>query len=158
MNNSVNNMTQDVILVLDAYINAWDAMDFSTLQSLWHTSESEIYYLAEESDRPFYIFSDVINYWEYTRSIIEWLSVTATQKHCKFLTDELCILSYEMHVDASMTGSKKMGFKPIGVDVRVSAILRNTSEGWRFIHYAEAPLGALPFVRRTYNANVRTYK
>ena len=43
----------------------------------------------------------------------------------------------------------------VGSDVRLSAVLRKTADGWRFIHYAEAPLGALPFLRRVYNANVR---
>jgi hypothetical protein len=151
-------MNADINTVLDAYISAWDSMDFDTLQSLWHADEDEIYYLAEEIDRPFYTLSDVIDYWNQADSIIDWLSVTASNRHCKQLTADLCVLSYEMHVDIGMKGSNTMKPKPIGVDIRVSTILRKTSEGWRFIHYAEAPLGTLPYIRSLYSANVQIEK
>ncbi len=53
-------MKSDIDAVLDAYISAWDSMDFDTLQSLWHNDEDEIYYLAEEAEQPYYSLSEVI--------------------------------------------------------------------------------------------------
>ena len=148
-------MNADIDTLLDSYISAWNSMDFDTLQSLWDADEKEIYYLAEEIESPFYTLKDVIDYWSYANLSIEWLSMTAANRRSKRLTDELCVVYYEMHVDLGMKDSNTMMPKPIGVDLNVSAILRKTIRGWRFIHYVEAPLGALPYLLGLYNANTR---
>lgn len=149
-------MKQEINAVLDEYIDAWNQMQFDRLRALWDEGESEIYYLAEEIEHAFYQFSEILEYWQHTGAILEWLKISVTNRRIKPLTDALCTLSYDMQVDASMTGSSAMGFKPVGVDVRVSAILKKGPNGWRFIHYTESTLGALPFVRKMYNANVRS--
>jgi ketosteroid isomerase-like protein len=148
-------MTDELTATVDAYITAWNRMDFSALAALWNAGEDGIYYVAEEVDRPFHAFSEVLDYWQRTSATIEWVKASITDLQFKSLTTDLSVATYAMHVDASMQGYEKQGFKAVGADVRVSAILRKTGNGWKYIHYAEAPLGALPFVRRMYNANVR---
>lgn len=158
MQSVLNNMNADIDTLLDSYISAWSLMDFDTLQSLWNAEEDEIYYLAEEIENPFYTLNDVIDYWKYADSSIKWLSMTAANRRSKHLTDELCVVYYEMHVDLCMEDSNAMMPKPIGVDLNVSVIVRKTLQGWRFIHYVEAPLGALPYMLSLYSANTRTEK
>jgi hypothetical protein len=148
-------MNADIDTLLDSYISAWNSMDFETLQSLWDADEKEIYYLAEEIESPFYTLKDVVEYWSYADLSIEWLSMTAANRGSKRLTDDLCVVYYEMHVDLGMKDSNAIMPKPIGVDLNVSAILRKTIQGWRFIHYVEAPLGALPYMLSLYSANTR---
>jgi hypothetical protein len=149
-------MNTDIDALLDGYICAWNSMDFDTLQSLWDADEDEIHYLAEEIECPFYTLNDVIDYWSYAKLSIEWVSMIAANRRSKRLTDELCVVYYEMHVDLCMKDSNAMMPKPIGVDLNVSAILRKTIQGWRFIHYVEAPLGALPYLLGLYGANTRS--
>ena len=148
-------MTDDLTATVEAYITAWNRMDFAALESLWHAEEDDIYYVAEEVDKPFYEFADVVRYWQRTGETIEWVKISIDALTFKLLAADLAVTTYQLHVDASMRGYEQQGFKPVGSDVRVSAILRNTDDGWRYIHYTEAPLGALPIVRRVYNANVR---
>lgn len=148
-------MNADIDTLLESYICAWNSMDFDTLQSLWDADEKEIYYLAEEIESPFYTLKDVVAYWSYADLSIEWLSMTAANIGTKKLTEDLCVVYYEMHVDLAMKDSNAMMPKPIGVDLNVSAILRKSIQGWRFIHYVEAPLGALPYMLNLYNANAR---
>lgn len=151
-------MNQELTTVLKDYINAWNELNFKVIQSLWHKEEEEIYYLAEEMEHPFYSLVEVVNYWNYVAQVLKWIHITTTNIRSKTLTDGLATMSYTMHADFGTAGPEKFGHKPLGVDVRVSTILRNTTKGWRFIHYAESPLGALPFIRRVYHTNVKTKK
>jgi len=148
-------MNDELTATIEAYIAAWNRMDFAALQALWNVDEDDIYYVAEEVDRPFHTFADVVEYWQRTGATIEWVKIAIADLKIKSLAQDLAVATYAMHVDASMRGYEQQGFQPVGSDVRVSAILRQTDAGWRYIHYTEAPLGALPFLRRVYNANVR---
>ena len=149
-------MDTDIAAFLDSYIAAWNSMDFDALAGHWAVDEDEIYYVAEEVDTPLYTFAAVRDYWARTAATIEWVRIDTSDARSRLLDADLAALTYQMHVDASMRGYEQQGFKPVGSDVRASAILRRTEAGWRLIHYAEAPLGALPFLRRVYNANVRS--
>ena len=135
---------------------AWNRMDMSGLEALWHAQEPEVYYLAEEMDEPFHQFSDIQAYWKMTAKVVERVAVTLEDVRCRLLTETIATATFRMHVDAIMTGFQQQGFKPIGSDVKVTVILRQTEQGWRFVHYMEAHLGALPFIRRIYNQNVRS--
>ncbi|MEM1090904.1 MAG: nuclear transport factor 2 family protein [Pseudomonadota bacterium] len=140
---------------IEAYRDAWNAMDFSALLQLWDHSEAEIYYLAEEFEKPMVSLDEVSNYFDLTTAAVESVQLWVDGLHLKSLAEDLQVATFDMHVDASLTGSAARGVKPLGIDVRVSSILRQREGQWRFIHYVEAPLGALPFVRRAYQANTR---
>ncbi|MFK7955282.1 MAG: nuclear transport factor 2 family protein [Lysobacterales bacterium] len=142
-------------LTIDAYQDAWNAMDFAALGLLWDSAESDIYYVAEEMDQPMYQWAEVAQYFELTASVVESVNLWAENRRYKPLTENLTVATFDMHVDITMSSAKTQGIKPVGVDVRVSAILKQRDKQWRFIHYAEAPLGPLLFVRRAYAANVR---
>ncbi|MGI9232585.1 MAG: YybH family protein [Woeseiaceae bacterium] len=150
------NMNADIDKLLDNYESAWNGKDFAALADLWHRAEPAIYYIAEEIDRPLHDFDAVLAYWEGTRTAVEAVHLSTSNRRWKSLTADLGVVTFEMHVDVRMAAPPQSTMQPIGSDVRVSAILRRTEAGWRFIHYVEAPIGALPFVRAIYNANVRS--
>ena len=141
---------------LQEFQTAWNSLDIDRLSDLWDTEESEIYYLAEEMDEPFLSFEEVKSYWRATSQIIHKLHIDLSDINCRLLTSEIGVATFRMHVDAVMMGFELQGFKPIGSDVKVTVIMRRRHERWGFIHYMEAHLGALPFLRRIYNQNVRT--
>ena len=147
-------MRDEIAAVVDAYEQAWSTLDIDSLSSLWDTNDDEIYYVAEEIDRPFHQMSEVLNYWERTKSMVESVRMSTSDRRCRQLSRDIAAITYEMHVDITMQGSRRQTSGPVGIDVRVSALLRATDAGWRFIHYAEAPLGAMPFERRTYQTPV----
>ena len=66
---------------------------------------------------------------------------------------DLAMAAWDMHFEMKMGRQK-----PIGEDVRVSAILRHTSEGWRYIYWAESPLTATVYIRKLLERNVDAEK
>lgn len=140
---------------IDAYEQAWNRMDFVAMAALWDSAEGDIYYAAEEIDHSMHRFEDVQDYWQRTAAVVESVCLVTANRRFKALTPTLTIATFDMHVDITMRGFAEQAVKPVGADARVSTILRKRSGVWRFIHYAEATLGALPFIRRAYNANVR---
>ncbi len=148
-------MTASAEATIEAYREAWNAMDFDSLLKLWDDQESEIYYLAEEFEKPMVSLAEVSDYFALTTAAVESVKLWVDGLRLKTLAEDLQVATFDMHVDASLTGSAARGVKPLGIDVRVSAILKYRDGRWRFIHYVEAPLGALPFVRRAYHANTR---
>lgn len=145
-------MTSSVATVIDDLAKAWNALDVAALEALWSNDEPEIYYLAEEIDAPLRSIAAVRDYWQHTAAIVDAVRMTTDDLRFRQLTKELVVATYALHVDMRLRGTPPG--EPIGVDAQVAAILRRTDDGWRFIHYSEAPLGALPFVRRAYRANV----
>jgi hypothetical protein len=49
---------------------------------------------------------------------------------------------------------KRFMSKAIGESVRVSAVLRNTDEGWRYIHWAESPKTAMVYIEDLFEQDV----
>ena len=148
--------SDEVRAIINQYQAAWNTLDVDGLFALWDQKEDEIYYLAEEMDDPFRNLAQVKDYWSATSNIIDRLKVSLSDIHCRLLDESIAIATFRMHVDAVMKGFSVQGFKPIGSDVKVSIVLRKRNNAWRFVHYMEAHLGALPFMRRIYNNNVRS--
>jgi hypothetical protein len=44
--------------------------------------------------------------------------------------------------------------KPIGEDIRVSAVLRKTADGWKYLHWAESPKTALVYIEDLFEKDV----
>ena len=49
---------------------------------------------------------------------------------------------------------KMIGSNPIGEEVRVSAVLRNTDDGWKYIHWAESPKTAMVYIEDLFEKDV----
>ena len=135
---------------IDACITAWNALDVDALYELWDADAEAVHYVAEELEQPLYRLNDVLEYWRRTAGIVTRVRMTTADRRIEPLGQDYCVATYAMHADIDLKTSGA-----IGVDLRVSGILRRTGNGWRFIHYVEAPLGTLPFLRRVYADNVR---
>jgi hypothetical protein len=90
-------------------------------------------------------------YWQIAEDILLKFSIRTWNLKCKLLSEDLAALNYMMHWNGLIKG---MEDSPLGLDVRVSAIVRRTDKGWRFCHYVESPLGAFPYLKAVYQANV----
>lgn len=141
-------MNIQVTALIDRYQSAWHALDADALAAMW--VDDNIYYVAEEIAQPFYTLDDVIAYWRAAAEQLSSVSMQLTNMRQHPLSETLVAVTYSMHVDARMQAANAT---PIGIDVRVSLIVRKLTEGWRLIHYIESPLGALPYVRARYAEN-----
>ncbi len=151
-------MTNPATEVIEAYVAAWNTLDLARLADFWLDDSAGIYYLAEESEQPYFSLNDVKAYWRLTQKLVSEIDMSISELRVKPLSEQHCVASYAMHMDARVGAGTQLGGQLIGVDVQVSVILQWHLNEWRIIHYAEAPLGPLPYVRKAYRDRVRNLR
>jgi len=127
----------EVEAVIHATAEAWNSQDFSNVLKLWDPAEPTPFYLAEEQDRWFIGWEPLKNYLAPAKPspAVQGIREEMRDIHVKFIAPDLALVAWEMHFEM-----KIIGRKPIGEEVRVSAVLRRTAAGWRYIHWAESPM------------------
>ncbi len=141
----------EVIAVIHATADAWNSQEFARVLELWDPAEPVPFYLAEEQD-------DWLIGWDRLRAYlapaqpspaVQGIREEMRDIHVKFPAPGLALAAWWMHFEM-----KIIGRRPIGEDVRVSALLRRTAAGWRYIHWAESPLTAPMYLAKLMERNV----
>ncbi|MDG2321656.1 MAG: nuclear transport factor 2 family protein [Rhodospirillaceae bacterium] len=145
------NLETELQDLLSAFEERWSRRTPTALKELWDPNEAEPFYIAEEITDPMYGWETIEPYWQIAEDILLKFSIRTWNLKCKLLSEDLAALNYMMHWNGLIKG---MEDSPLGLDVRVSAIVRRTDKGWRFCHYIESPLGAFPYLKAVYQANV----
>ena len=125
--------------LLERFEDLWSRRKPTQLRELWDPAEDNPFYIAEEIADPMYGWDTILPYWREAEQLL-----------LKF-TPGLAAMKFIMHWSGLLRGMEQM---PLGLDVRVSALLRRTEAGWRFCHYVESPLGPFPYLQASYRANV----
>ena len=144
----LQNELQDL---LRRFEDIWSRLKPTQLRELWDPNESDPYYIAEEIAEPMYGWETIEPYWAQAEEILVRFSIRTFDMRCKRVAQDLAVLNFTMHWNGVVKG---MEHAPMGLDVRVSALVRKGAEGWRFCHYVESPLGAFPYLQASYQANV----
>ena len=79
------------------------------------------------------------------------LESKATNIHVRLLSENIALASYQTRWIATMAAAGKTPEKPISADVRMTAVLRKTEEGWRYIHLMEGPVDLMTMARQSAN-------
>ena len=129
----------------------WNSQDFSSVLELWDQNEPFPTYLAEEQAQWFVGWNRLRDYLDppAPNPIIEVLREEMSKIQVNQIAPDLAIAIWEMHFEMKVRGSN-----PIGEDVRVSAVLRNTPEGWRYIHWAESPKATMIYIENLFEQGV----
>lgn len=114
----------------------WNSQDYATVLELWDPNEPYPTYLAEEQSQWFIGWDRLRAYLDPPRPVpvVEAIREEMFDVRVKQIAPDLAIAVWYMHFEMKIIASN-----PIGEDVRVSAVLRNTPDGWRYIHWAESP-------------------
>jgi len=145
----------EIETVIHATADRWNSQDFATVLELWDSGEPTPFYLAEEQDDWFIGWEALRAYLDPPRPSPMLYGIREEMHNIKVnqIGPDLVMAAWDMHFEM------KMGHqKPIGEDVRVSAILRHTDEGWRYIYWAESPLTATVYIRKLLEQNVDAEK
>ena len=137
--------------LLSGFRDRWCRLKPTELRELWDPEESNPFYIAEEVPNPMYGWDVIEPYWRSAESLLLKFTIRTKDLQCKQISDTHAVMNFIMHWNGLIKG---MEDAPLGLDVRVSAIVKRTAEGWRFCHYVESPLGAFPYLKATYVANV----
>jgi hypothetical protein len=140
-----------VIEVIHETAARWNSQDFATLLELWDPNEAYPTYLAEEQAEWFIGWDRLRGYLDPPRPnpVVEAIREEMHDIKVKLIAPDLAIAVWEMHFEM-----KTIGSNPIGENVRVSAVLRNTSDGWKYIHWAESPKTAMVYIEDLFEKDV----
>lgn len=129
----------------------WNSQDFSSVLELWDQNEPFPTYLAEEQAQWFVGWNRLRDYLDppAPNPIIEVLREEMSGVQVNQIAPDLAIAIWEMHFEMKVRGSN-----PIGEDVRVSAVLRNTPDGWRYIHWVESPKATMVYIEDLFEKGV----
>jgi hypothetical protein len=121
----------------------WNSQDYATVLELWDPDEPYPTYLAEEQAQWFVGWDRLNDYLDPPRPnpIIEAIREEMSNIQVKQIGPDLAIAIWEMRFHM-----KRVMANAIGESVRVSAVLRNTDDGWRYIHWAESPKTAMVYI------------
>lgn len=141
----------DVTAVIMDTAERWNSQDYATLLALWDPNEPYPTYLAEEQAQWFVGWDRLRGYLDPPRPnpVVEAIREEMYNIQVKQIAPDLVIAVWEMHFEM-----KTIGSNPIGEEVRVSAVLRNTPDGWRYIHWAESPKTAMVYIEDLYEKDV----
>jgi hypothetical protein len=143
-------MTHPAKSAIDAflakYAAAWAANDAAALKRFWDASRDPLY-LAEEIDETLADWPAVEAYWAMNEGQHADVALTFSGAVIRDLDEGLVIAAYQMNWRIAFTQKPAMAG-----DNRIAAVLRNTDDGWRFTAWIEAPLAAITYVRKLYEA------
>ncbi|CAG0945383.1 hypothetical protein GPROT2_03183 [Gammaproteobacteria bacterium] len=141
----------EVQALIHATAEAWNSQDFSRVLALWDADEPLPFYLAEEQQDWFIGWDALRAYLAPPRPspAVQGIREDMRDIHVKFPAPGLAIAAWWMHFEM-----KIIGRPPIGEEVRVSAVLRRTAAGWRYIHWAESPMTATRYMTKLMERDV----
>ena len=140
-----------VVAVIHDTAARWNSQDYASLLELWDPGEPYPTYLAEEQAEWFIGWDRLREYLDPPRPnpVVEAIREEMYNIKVKQIAPDLAIAVWEMHFEM-----KTIGSNPIGEEVRVSAVLRNTDDGWRYIHWAESPKTAMVYIEDLFEKQV----
>ncbi|MEZ5566551.1 MAG: nuclear transport factor 2 family protein [Gammaproteobacteria bacterium] len=129
----------EVVAVIHETAERWNSQDYSSVLGLWDPDEATPFYLAEEQRQWFIGWQPLKAYLDPPKPspVVQGIREEMRNIHVKQIGADLALAAWEMHFEM-----KIIGRAPIGEEVRVSAVLRKTDQGWRYIHWAESPMTA----------------
>ena len=131
--------------------NRWNSQDYATVLGLWDPDEPYPTYLAEEQAQWFVGWDRLNEYLDppVPNPIMEAIREEMYDIQVKEIGENLAIAVWEMRFHM-----KRRFSNAIGETVRVSAVLRNTDDGWKYIHWAESPKTAMVYIEDLYEQDV----
>ena len=140
-----------VVATLVATEKAWNSQDTASVLKLWDNADDFPTYLAEEQAQWFVGKARMQQYLDPPRAnpAIEAVREQFSGIQVKQIAPDLAIAIWYMHFEMKVIRSK-----PIGEDIRVSAVLRKTTDGWKYIHWAESPKTALVYIEDLFEKDV----
>lgn len=129
----------EIEAVIHETAERWNSQDFASVLELWDPDEAVPFYLAEEQRQWFIGWASLKAYLDPPKPtpVVQGIREEMRNIHVKQIAPDLVIAAWEMHFEM-----KIIGRQPIGEEGRVSAVLRKTPKGWRYIHWAESPMTA----------------
>jgi hypothetical protein len=141
----------EVAAIIHETAERWNSQDYASVLELWDPDEPTPYYLAEEQDDWFIGWQPLRGYLAPPKPnpAVQGIREEMRDIHVKEIAPGLAIAAWWLHFEM-----KIIGRPPIGEEVRVSAVLRRTRAGWRYIHWAESPMTGVMYMQKLMERDV----
>lgn len=148
----MTDLSETITNVLTTYIDLWNDYDVEPMIAMWDEDEPAPIYVAEERE-PLHGWDAIKGYWrgadpETTDHMITFRDVQARE-----IAPGVAHAFWHMNWNAYFS-TEALYQKPIGGPVRVTALLRQKGEHWKFFHWIEAPLASLIQLKRAHETAV----
>lgn len=143
----MTDITPELAALVEQYVGYSEGMNFEAKRALWDQDDPAPLLMPEEAHEPLIGWPAINAYWSKSRVIMESLKSRSANHRARLVAPDIALITYDMRWVATLAGPAHIPRKPIGADVRVSALLRRKPEGWRFFHLMEGPVDLLGMAR-----------
>lgn len=133
-------LTAELAPLIAQYVSYSEGMNFAAKRTLWDHDDPQPLLMPEEAHAPLVGWPAINAYWAKSRVVMESLKSRTANHRARLVAPEIALATYDMRWIATMAGPSGIVRKPIAADVRVTALLRKKTEGWRFFHLMEGPV------------------
>ncbi len=146
----MSNLLTTIVDLVERYVACSETMDFDGKKRLWDLDDPMPLLMPEEAHTPLVGWEAIEAYWSKSRVIMESLKSQSANHTARKIDSDITLATYDMRWIATLAGPKEIPRKPISADVRVTALLRQKPEGWRFFHLMEGPVDLMAMTRAAY--------
>jgi hypothetical protein len=149
---SSSTLDDEIRAVFSRYEDAWNEQRRDDLITFWDDDADPVY-LAEEQDDWITGRDGLERYFVPNPggpSFLEALLMHFRIDHVRAIGDEHAFAAGWVRHDMKLKGPRPAW----GGDARITAVLRRTREGWRFVSYTEAHMTPLNYMQKLYERNV----
>lgn len=143
-------LNAEIAAVLDGLCHRWNTLALPTIEELWDPDEAVPYALPQELRAPLVGWPALRGYWTTAAARLRRASMRWWDLNAKPLGPGLAVALYQMHWDGDIVGFDGL----VGIDSRVTAVLRHRAGQWRLCHYVEAPAAPMLHLMKYYAQSV----
>ncbi len=148
----MSTLAEDIQTVLDTYVAHWNEYNADAMIALWDRDEPEPIYVAEEID-PLRGWDALERYWRGADPATTEHLITTRDLTVREIAPGVAHAFWQMGWNVYFS-TERLYAKPIGGEVRTTALLRKKPDGWKFFHWIEAPLASLIQLKRAHEQAV----
>jgi ketosteroid isomerase-like protein len=116
-----------------AFAQALQAMDLEAMKALWDDGYEHLVYQPEEFEVALTTWGAIVDYWSHLPGVVGGIEMREISSDVAVLGD-VALVYWRGHTTFEFKDSSE---SLVG-DSRLSAGLRRTDSGWRFIHWHES--------------------
>ena len=148
----MSTLTEEIQEVLDTYVAHWNAYETDAMVNLWDRDEPDPIYVAEELD-PLRGWDALEAYWRGANPNTTEHLITTRDLTAREVAPGVAHAFWQMGWNVYFS-TERLYAKPIGGEVRTTALLRKKPDGWKFFHWIESPLASLIQLKRAHEQAV----
>ena len=133
-------LTAEIAPLIERYVSYSEGMNFEGKRALWDANDPAPLLMPEEAHEPLIGWPAINTYWSKSRVVMSSLKSRTANHRARQVAPGIALATYDMRWIATLAGPPGVERKPIAADVRVTALLRLTPDGWRFFHVMEGPV------------------